>query len=260
MIQHRLREEILIMDGAMGTSIQKYGLSEGDFRGERFRNHSVHLAGNNDILNLTRPEIIQSIHRSYIEAGADIISTNTFNSNAVSQGEYLCPELVYELNVEGARLAKEATKTYPGRKIWVAGSMGPTSKTLSLSPDVNHPEYRDMYSEYAPLPASNMTTGDYCGSLAGLSLRHIILYNHLRLWAGETGATQRTGAYLTNEDFERIQGSEAALLAALVATIEKEQRFYETADPSHIDNRYLFEHPNRIKCGKYTESEVTASA
>ncbi|MCC8174320.1 MAG: methionine synthase [Odoribacter sp.] len=140
-IQEELRKRILILDGAMGTVIQKYKLTEEDFRGEEFANHGVNLKGNNDILNLTRPDVIKEIHAAYIEAGADIIETNTLNSNAVSQEDYHCQDLVYRLNHEGAAIARAAVKA-SNRKIWVAGSIGPTSRTLSLSPDVNHPEYR----------------------------------------------------------------------------------------------------------------------
>ena len=143
MLRKLLKEKILILDGATGTAIQKFGLTEKDFRGQRFVTHPVNLKGNNDILNLTKPEVIQSIHRSYIEAGADIIETNTFNSNAISQEEYHCSELVYTLNYEGARLAKQ-TASLANRPVFVAGSIGPTSKTLSLSPDVNHPEFRPV--------------------------------------------------------------------------------------------------------------------
>lgn len=143
MLRKLLKEKILILDGATGTAIQKFGLTEKDFRGQRFAAHPVNLKGNNDILNLTKPEIIRSIHRSYIEAGADIIETNTFNSNAISQEEYHCCELVYALNYEGARLARQ-TASQADRPVFVAGSIGPTSKTLSLSPDVNHPEFRPL--------------------------------------------------------------------------------------------------------------------
>lgn len=143
MIQKLLKEKILILDGAMGTAIQSYGLDESRFRGKEFINHAVPLKGNNDILNLSCPEIIGEIHRSYIRAGADIIETNTFNSNAVSQAEYQCADLIYRLNFEGARLAKEAAGESE-RKIFVAGSIGPTSKTLSLSPDISRPEFRPV--------------------------------------------------------------------------------------------------------------------
>ena len=148
MLKEEITRRILILDGAMGTAIQKYGLTESDFRGAEFAAHPVNLKGNNDILNLTRPEVIGEIHRSYIEAGADIIETNTFNSNAISQEDYHCENLIYRLNYEGARIAVESVKSVESsesvRKVWVAGSIGPTSKTLSLSPDVNRPEYRPV--------------------------------------------------------------------------------------------------------------------
>ena len=132
----RLKERILILDGAMGTMIQREALSAEDFRGG---------TGNNDILNITRPDIIEKIHGEYIEAGADIIETNTFSSTAVSQQEYGCADIAYELNLEGARIARRAAlaaKESLGRDVLVAGSMGPTIKMLSFSPDVNRPEYR----------------------------------------------------------------------------------------------------------------------
>ena len=145
MIREELTKRILILDGAMGTAIQKYGLTEADFRGKEFASHPVNLKGNNDILNLTRPEVIREIHQAYIQAGADIIETNTFNSNAISQEEYHCEDLVYRLSYEGTRIAAETARhAEAGKKVYVAGSMGPTSKTLSLSPDVNRPEYRPV--------------------------------------------------------------------------------------------------------------------
>lgn len=143
MIEKILKDRIFILDGAMGTAIQQYRLTEKDFRGEEFREHPVNLQGNNDILNFTQPAIIREIHRKYIEAGADIIETNTFNSNAVSQSEYQCTDYIYRLNREGARLAKE-TALQADRPVFVAGSIGPTSVTLSLSPDINRPEYRPV--------------------------------------------------------------------------------------------------------------------
>ena len=145
MIQTEIQKRILILDGATGTAIQQYQLSESDFQGQEFAQHPVPLKGNNDILTLTQAEIIRKIHRAYIEAGADIIETNTFNSNSISQEEYRCSHLVYRLNYEGAKNAKLAIQeSKTTRPIWVAGSIGPTSKTLSLSPDVNRPEYRPV--------------------------------------------------------------------------------------------------------------------
>lgn len=143
MLKNLLEEKILILDGAMGTAIQQYQLTERDFRGKEFAAHPVNLKGNNDILTLTCPDIIARIHQTYIDAGADIIETNTFNSNAVSQADYECAEYVYRLNYEGARLARQMADK-AGRTIYVAGSIGPTSKTLSLSPEVNRPEYRSI--------------------------------------------------------------------------------------------------------------------
>jgi 5-methyltetrahydrofolate--homocysteine methyltransferase len=142
------RKRVLIIDGAMGTMIQKYKLSEADFRGERFKDHPSDLQGNNDLLSITRPDIVGGIHWQYLEAGADIIETNTFNSTAVSQEDYNMQHLAYELNVAAARVAKEATERMnlitPDRPRWVAGTLGPLSKTLSLSPDVNNPGYRAL--------------------------------------------------------------------------------------------------------------------
>ncbi len=135
-----------MLDGAMGTMIQRYKLGEEDFRGERFKDHAGDLKGNNDLLNLTRPDIILAIHREYLDAGADILETNTFSSNAISMADYHMENLVYELNYEGARLAKQAAREYtqanPGKPRFVAGSVGPTNRTLSLSPDVNDPGFR----------------------------------------------------------------------------------------------------------------------
>ena len=137
MINEAIRQRILILDGAMGTAIQKFGLTETDFRGTEFAGHPVNLKGNNDILNLTNPEIIRKIHQAYIEAGADIIETNTFNSNAISQEEYHCESLVYRLNFEGASIARKTVESVdPAKTVWIAGSMGPTSKTLSLSSSI----------------------------------------------------------------------------------------------------------------------------
>ncbi|HEX4913335.1 MAG TPA: homocysteine S-methyltransferase family protein, partial [Vicinamibacterales bacterium] len=141
-----LAERILVLDGAMGTMVQRRKLSEADFRGERFKSHPKDLKGNNDVLVLTRPDVIADIHREYLEAGADIIETNTFSSTAVSQADYGLEDLAYELNVEAARLARrvadEWTAKTPDRPRFVAGSIGPTTKTLSISPDVNNPAFR----------------------------------------------------------------------------------------------------------------------
>ena len=140
-----LNERSLILDGAMGTMIQSYQLQEADFRGTRFTNHPIDLKGNNDLLTLTRPDVIGAIHRAYLDAGAQILETNTFNSTSVAQEDYDMAHLVVELNREGAALARKTADQFTadtGKMAWVAGVLGPTSKTLSLSPDVNDPGYR----------------------------------------------------------------------------------------------------------------------
>ena len=156
-----LDERILIMDGAMGTMIQRHGLDEAAFRGERFAGHGQDLKGNNDLLALTRPDVIGGIHHAYLEAGSDIVETNTFSSTAIAQSDYGLEALAHELNVEAARLAKAAaddwTRRTPDRPRFVAGAIGPTNRTLSISPDVNDPglrastfdAMRDAYAEQA---------------------------------------------------------------------------------------------------------------
>lgn len=145
-IQDLLQKRILVLDGAMGTMIQKYKLEEKDYRGERFKDYPSPLQGNNDLLNLSNPKIIEEIHRKYLESGADIIETNTFSCTRVSMADYKMEELVPELNLEAARIAKRCaedfTKLNPDKPRFVAGSIGPTNKTASLSPDVNNPGFR----------------------------------------------------------------------------------------------------------------------
>jgi len=147
-LQQALKERILILDGGMGTMIQSYRLEESDYRGERFADWPQDLKGNNDLLILTRPDAISAIEKAYFDAGADIVETNTFNATRVSQADYGMEALVYELNVEGARLARQAadakTAETPDRPRFVAGVLGPTSRTCSLSPDVNNPGYRNV--------------------------------------------------------------------------------------------------------------------
>ncbi len=154
-IRDLLNERILIIDGAMGTMIQNHKLAEKDYRGDRFKDWPSDLKGNNDLLCLTQPQIIKEIHKQYLEAGADIIETNTFNAQKVSLADYHMEELAYEINLAAAKIAREAVKEfYEARKVshtggdleeaWVAGAIGPMNKTLSLSPDVNNPGYRAL--------------------------------------------------------------------------------------------------------------------
>ncbi|UOY07632.1 homocysteine S-methyltransferase family protein [Muricauda sp. SCSIO 64092] len=145
-IKSLLEERILILDGAMGTMLQRYKFTEEDFRGDRFKDWPHPLQGNNDLLSLTQPDAIAEVHRKYFEAGADIVETNTFSGTTIAMADYGMEELVYELNYESARIAKkvadEFTLKEPHKPRFVAGSMGPTNKTASLSPDVNDPGFR----------------------------------------------------------------------------------------------------------------------
>lgn len=145
-IKDILRERIVIIDGAMGTMIQRHTLTEDDFRGEKFKDHKHPLKGNNDVLSITRPDIIQDIHRQYLAAGADIIETNTFSATTIAQADYHLEDHVYELNFQSAKIAKEVADEFtarePHKPRFVAGAMGPTNKTASLSPEVNNPGFR----------------------------------------------------------------------------------------------------------------------
>lgn len=147
-LEEVIKDRILILDGAMGTMIQQYGLTEADFRGIRFQNISWQMKGNNDVLSLTRPDVVEDIHRKYLVAGADIIETNTFSSQRISMADYHCEHLVKELNEASARIARrladEFTRQNPEKPRFVAGSIGPTNKTCSMSPRVDDPSYRDV--------------------------------------------------------------------------------------------------------------------
>lgn len=145
-IEDILKERIMILDGAMGTMIQRYPLEEADFRGDRFNDHKHPLKGNNDLLSITRPDIIETIHRQYFEAGSDIVETNTFSGTTIAQADYHLEDAVYDINYQSAKIARkvadEFTKKEPHKPRFVAGAMGPTNRTASLSPDVNDPGYR----------------------------------------------------------------------------------------------------------------------
>jgi 5-methyltetrahydrofolate--homocysteine methyltransferase len=161
--QQELESRILIIDGAMGTMIQSYKLEEGDYRGKRFSRHRSELKGNNDLLNLTQPGIIRAIHEAYLEAGADVIETNTFNSTPISMRDYHMEDLVYELNLEGARIAREAADRFeakdPLRPRFVAGVLGPTNRTASISPDVNDPGFRNVHYDQLVAAYTEATRG-----------------------------------------------------------------------------------------------------
>ncbi|WP_420321695.1 homocysteine S-methyltransferase family protein [Flagellimonas sp.] len=145
-IEEIIKERILVLDGAMGTMLQRYKFEEEDFRGDRFKNWEHPLKGNNDLLSLTQPQAIAEVHRKYFEAGADIVETNTFSGTTIAMADYHMQDLVYELNYESARIAKEVAREFtakePHKPRFVAGSIGPTNKTASMSPDVNDPGFR----------------------------------------------------------------------------------------------------------------------
>ena len=141
-----IRDRILILDGGLGTMIQSYGLTENDFRNDQTRDINIPLKGNNDLLTLTRPDVIEDIHRRYLDAGADIIETDTFNAQRISQEDYLCGHLCKDINIAACHIARkvadEYTRRTPDKPRYVAGSIGPTNKTSSLVTDINHPEWR----------------------------------------------------------------------------------------------------------------------
>ncbi|HUR29821.1 MAG TPA: homocysteine S-methyltransferase family protein, partial [Saprospiraceae bacterium] len=156
-----IQDRILVLDGAMGTMLQRYNLTEADYRGQHFIDWPSDLKGNHDLLNLTRPDVVEEVHRAYFLSGADIVETNTFNANAISQNDYGTQNFVYDINLVSAKIARrvadEFTSENPDKPRFVAGSIGPTNRTASLSPDVNRPGFRavsfqelsDAYREQA---------------------------------------------------------------------------------------------------------------
>ena len=145
-IQEAIKKRILVLDGAMGTMLQRYNFSEEDFRGEQFKDFPHSLKGNNDLLSLTQPQAIKDVHALYFEAGADIVETNTFSGTTIGMADYHLEEYVYQLNYESAKIAREVADEFtaknPDKPRFVAGSIGPTNRTASMSPDVNDPGYR----------------------------------------------------------------------------------------------------------------------
>ncbi|UOK43574.1 MULTISPECIES: homocysteine S-methyltransferase family protein [Flavobacterium] len=141
-IQEAIQNRILILDGAMGTMLQRYKFEEEDFRGERFKDFAHPLKGNNDLLSLTQPEAVKEVHRAYFTAGADIVETNTFSGTTIGMADYHMEDLVYELNYQSAKIAREVADEFTDRPRFVAGSIGPTNRTASMSPDVNDPGFR----------------------------------------------------------------------------------------------------------------------
>ena len=168
-IKETLKQRILIIDGAMGTMIQRYKLEEADYRGERFKNWHKDVKGNNDLLSITKPEIITAIHKQYLDAGADIIETNTFSSTTIAQADYDMQSLAYELNVASAKCARAAADEYtnanPNKPRFVAGAIGPLNKTLSLSPDVNNPGFRAVTFDEVVAAYEEQVKGLYDGGV-----------------------------------------------------------------------------------------------
>ena len=168
-IKEILKNRILVLDGAMGTMVQSYDLKEDDFRGNRFKNHACDLKGNNDILSIVRPEIIKEIHLAYLQSGADMIETNTFNSTSISQEDYNTEDLSYEINLSSARIAKEACKEImkqnPAKPRFVCGAIGPTNKTASMSPDVSNPEFRNIDFDQLSAAYKEQARGLYDGGV-----------------------------------------------------------------------------------------------
>lgn len=168
----------MVLDGAMGTMIQRHDLQEKDFRGERFANHAYPLKGNNDLLSITRPAIIKDIHRQYFEAGADIAETNTFSGTRIAQADYHLEDVVYELNFQSAKIAKEVademSRKDPGKPRFVAGAMGPTNKTASLSPEVSNPGYRAITFDQLKTAFKEQAKGLMDGGVDLLLLETII--------------------------------------------------------------------------------------
>jgi len=163
-----LKQRLVVFDGAMGTMIQRHRFNEEQFRGERFKEWRSDLRGNNDLLVLTQPQVIADIHREYLEAGADVISTNTFNSTAVSQADYGMQSLVGELNLEAARLARQVADDVTaktGAQRFVAGALGPTNRTASLSPDVNDPGFRNINFDELVAAYSDVTRALMAGGV-----------------------------------------------------------------------------------------------
>ena len=162
-LKREAKQRILILDGAMGTMIQRYKLDEAGYRGQRFKGFSRDLKGNNDLLVLTQPKIIKEIHNAYLEAGADIIETNTFNAQAISQADYCLEDVAYEINVAAAKIAREAadawTEKTPEKPRFVAGAIGPTNRTASISPDVNNPGFRNVSFDALVNGYSSQTRG-----------------------------------------------------------------------------------------------------
>ncbi len=274
-----LEQRILILDGAMGTMIQSYKLEEADYRGERFKDYPSDLKGNNDLLSLTRPEVITAIHMAFLDAGADIIETNTFNSTSVAMADYQMQELAYELNLEGARLARSAAEaaSTDDKPRFVAGAIGPTNRTCSISPDVNKPGFRNIaFTELADSYADAVrglieggvdillveTIFDTLNAKAALyAIDEYFEKNGVRLPIMISGTiTDASGRTLTGQTCEAfwhsVRHANPISIGLNCALGAKELRQY-VEELSNIADTYVSAHPNAglpNEFGEYDES------
>lgn len=267
-LKSAIQNRILLLDGAMGTMIQSYNLTESDFRGKKFADHPHDLQGNNDILSLTRPDIIEEIHRAYLESGADIIETNTFNGTSISQADYKTEKIVYDMNVAAAKLAKKAaddfTKQTPSKPRFVAGIIGPTNKTCSLSPDVNNPGFRAVTFDQMKASCAEQARGlidggvdilmvetifDTLNAKAALfAIMELLEKNRLRLpiWISGTitDASGRTLSGQTTEAFwYSVSHAEPFCVGLNCALGAKQLRPY-LEDLSTVAETFVSVHPN----------------
>jgi 5-methyltetrahydrofolate--homocysteine methyltransferase len=278
-----IKQKILILDGAMGTMIQKHKLQEGDYRGEKFRDHKMLQKGNNDLLSLTQPEIIKSIHRQYLEAGADIITTNTFNSNRISMADYGMENQVYDLNLQSARLVAEAIKEFEGSdksgNHFIAGTLGPTNRTASMSSDVNDPGARAVSFDQLVEAYSEQTRGLIDGGAHILLVETIfdVLNSKAALYAidsvfEEKGIilpvmvsgtiTDASGRTLTGQTLEAfmISVSHFPLLSiGLNCALGAEQLRPFVEEMSHKTGFYVSVHPNAGLPNQFGEYDQSAS-
>ncbi|MEK8016126.1 MAG: methionine synthase [Candidatus Parabeggiatoa sp.] len=267
-IQSLLKQRILILDGAMGTMIQKYNLEEADFRAERFKKWPCDLKGNNDLLSITQPQIIKAIHTEYLEAGADIIESNTFNATRVAMADYQMENLVYELNVAGAKVAREAadelTAKTPDKPRFVAGILGPTNRTASISPDVNDPSFRNVTFDGLVEAYYEATTGlvdggadllmietifDTLNAKAAIFAVHKYFDDHnLRLPIMISGTiTDESGRLLSGQTAEAFWNSvrhAQPLSIGLNCALGPEQLRQYVVELSRISETYVSAHPN----------------
>ncbi len=225
-------ERILILDGAMGTMIQRYKLTEADYRGERFKDWPSDLKGNNDLLALTQPDIIRAIHEAYLEAGADILETNTFNAQAISMADYGMEILSYEINVAAAKLAREAadlwTDKTPDRPRFVAGAIGPTNRTASLSPDVNNPGFRNVTFEALVAAYGEQTRGLIEGGVDAIMIETVF-----------DTLNAKAAGYAVLESFDKLGVTLAIMISGTITDLSGRNLSGQTPEAFWYSLRHL---------------------